>query len=86
MLAVPTVSSTVSVASAVVPVWSALITVVELVAGQDGGTAPWMGQDPNVSEGVDIVWRVDGQSSTIAFRIVIGDEGVGGAARAGRVT
>lgn len=55
MLTVPSVGSTVSVASAVVSVRSALIRVTELVTGQDGGSAPRMSQDPNVSEGVDVV-------------------------------
>jgi hypothetical protein len=43
VLAVPTVRPTVSVASAVVPVWSALVGVVELVTGQDCRRAPRMG-------------------------------------------
>ena len=86
MLADPPVSSTVSVASAVVPVRSALVVVTELVTGQDGGGAPWVSQDPNVSEGVDVVWRVYGQRRAVTFRIVVHNESVGGTARAGRVT
>ena len=43
VLAVPTVRPAVSVASAVVPVWSALVGVAELVTGQYGRTAPRMG-------------------------------------------
>ena len=86
MLATPSVSSTVSVASAVVPVRGALVVVAELVTREDGRSAPRMGQDPNVSEGVDVVWRVGVQSRAVAFRVVIDDEGVGGAARAGRIT
>jgi len=58
MLAVPSIGSTVSATSAVVPVRSTLVAVAELVTGKNGGSAPWMSQDPNVSEGVDVVWRV----------------------------
>lgn len=86
MLAVPSISSTVSIASSVVPVRSALIVVAELVARQDGGGAPWMSQDPNVSEGVDVVWRVYGQRRAVTFRIVVDDERVGRSAGAGRIT
>jgi len=86
MLTVPSVSSTVSVASAVVSVRSSLIRVTELVTGQNGRSPPRMGQYPNMSEGVDVVWRVDGQTLAVAFRIVGGDESVGSAAGAGRET
>jgi len=43
MLAVPSVSSAISVTSTVVPIRSALVGVAELVTGQHGGSAPWMG-------------------------------------------
>lgn len=86
MLTVPSISPTISTASAVAPVRTALSRVVELVTRQDGRSSPRMGQDPNVSEGVRVVRRVDGQSRTATLRIVIGDECVGRAARAGRVT
>jgi len=86
MLAVPPVSSSVSATSTRVPVWSALVAAAELVTGQNGGSAPWMSQDPNVSEGVHVIGRADGQRLAVTFRIVVGDECVGGAARAGGVT
>jgi len=60
MLAIPPVSPTVSIAGPIVSVWSALVAVTELVTGQNGGSAPWMSQNPNVGEGVDVVWGVDG--------------------------
>ena len=86
MLAVPSVSSSITVASAVVPVRSALIFVAELVAGKDRRSAPRMSQDPNVSEGVDVVRRVGVQGIAVTFRIVVGDEGIGSTAGAGGVT
>jgi hypothetical protein len=85
MLAVPSVGSAVSVTGTVVPVRSALIVVAELVTGKDRGSAPWMSQDPDVSEGIDIVRRVSVQGIAIAFRIVVGDESVGTTAGAGGV-
>jgi hypothetical protein len=42
-------------------------------------------QDPNVSEGVDVVWRVGVQGVSVTLRIVVRDECVGSAAGAGRV-
>lgn len=86
MLADPTVSSTVSVAGTVIPVRSALVVVAELVTRQDGGSAPRVGQDPNVSEGIGVVRRVDVQRRAVTFRVVVDDECVGRVARAGRVT
>jgi hypothetical protein len=85
VLAVPSVGSSITVASTVVPVWSALIFVAELVARKDSGSAPWVSQNPNVSEGVDVVWRVGVQGVTVSLRIMVGDECVGSAAGAGRV-
>ena len=85
VLAVPSVCPAVSVAGAVVPVRTALIVVTELVTGQDGGSAPGMSQDPDVSEGVDVARGAGGQSLEITFRIVVGDECVGTDAGAGRV-
>ena len=83
MLAVPPVGSAVPVTGTVVPVRSALVVVAELVTGKDRGSAPWVGQDPNVSEGVDVVRRVGVQGIAVAFRIVVGNESVGTAAGAG---
>jgi hypothetical protein len=77
MLAVPSVGSSIAVAGTVVPVRSALVVVAELVTGKDRGSAPRMSQDPNVSEGIDIVRRVSVQSIAVAFRIVVGNESVG---------
>jgi hypothetical protein len=39
-----------------------------------------------VSQGVDVVRRGDGQSCEVTFRIVVGDESIGRAARAGGVS
>ena len=86
MLADPTVSSTVSVAGTVVPVRSALVVVAELVTRQDGGSAPRVGQDPNVSEGIGVVRRVDVQCRAVTFRVVVDDKRVGRVAGAGRIT
>ena len=86
MLADPTVSSTVSVAGTVIPVRSALVVVAELVTRQDGRSAPRVGQDPNVSEGIGVVRRVDVQRRAVTFRVVVDDKRVGRVAGAGRVT
>lgn len=45
-----------------------------------------MCQDPHVSKRVHVVWGGGSQGLTIAFRIMVGDEGVGGAAITGRIT
>ena len=86
MLAVPPVCSVVSVTGPIVAVRTALIGITELVTGQDGGTSPRMSQDPNVSQDVRIIRRVDGQRCIAALCVVIGDERVRSVARAGRVT
>lgn len=44
-----------------------------------------MCQDPDVSKGVHVVWGVDVQGLAIAFRIVVGNEGVRGTAVTGRI-
>lgn len=86
MLTVPSVDSVVPAASAVVAVRTALIGSIELVTGQNGGVSPRMSQDPNANEGVRIIRGAGGQRCTAALRVMIGDERVRGAARAGRVT
>ena len=39
-----------------------------------------------MSQGVDVVRRGDGQSCEVTFRVVVGDESIGRAARAGGVS
>ena len=85
MLTIPAVSSTIAVTGTIISVGSARIRVAELIAGEDGGRAEGMGQDPYVSKCVRVACRVDCQSSPITFGIMVGDERVGGTAITGRV-
>ena len=77
MLTIPAVSSTIAVTGTIISVGSARIRVAELIAGEDGGRAEGMGQDPHVSKCVRVACRVDCQSSAITFGIMVGNERIG---------
>lgn len=77
VLAVPAVGSRISGASTRVSVGCARILIAELIAGQNGRRTEGMCQDPDVSERVHVVCGVYGQGLTVAFRVMVRDEGVG---------
>jgi hypothetical protein len=85
MLAVPTISSAIAGTSAVVSVGSTRIPVTELVAGENSRRTEGMGQDPHVSKRVHAC-GVKCQGISIAFGVMIGNEGVGRTAVAGRIS
>lgn len=86
MLTVPAIGPPVAGTSASVVVGGTRIPIAELITGQNGGRTEGVCQNPHVSKCVHVVWRVDGQGLTVAFRIVVGDEGIGGTAVTGRVS
>jgi len=86
MLAVPTVSSPITGASALVSVGGTRIHVTELIAGQNRGRTEGMCQDPHMSECVHVVCRVNRQGSPITFGVMVGNEAVGGTTVAGRIS
>ena len=86
VLTIPAIGSAIAGTCAGVSVGSAGIHTAELIAGEDGGRTERMSQDPDVSERVHVVRGVDGESLTVAFGIMVGDEGVGGTTVAGRIT
>ena len=86
MLTVPTVSSTIAGTGAVISVGSTRIPVTELIAGKNGGRTEGVRQDPHVSKCVHVVCGADCQGFSITFGVMIGNEGVGGTAVAGRIS
>ena len=85
VLAVPTISSPIATAGTVVPVGSTRIPIAELVAGKNGGRAEGVCQDPHMSKCIHVVCGAGCQGITVTFRIMVGNEGVGGTTVAERI-
>jgi len=86
MLAVPTVSSPITGAGAVVSVGGTRIPVTELIAGQNRRRTERMCQDPHMSKCVYVVCGVNRQGPPITFGVMVGNECVGGTAIAGGIS
>jgi len=86
MLAVPAVSSAIAGTSTVVSVGSTRIPVTELIAGKNCGRTEGVCQDPYMSKRVHVAGGASCQGLSITFGVMIGNEGVGGTAVAGRIS
>ena len=85
MLAVPAISSAVTITRTGVSVGSTRVPVAELITGQNGWGTERMCQDPHMSECVHIVCGAGCQCLAVTFGIMVGDEGVGGTTVTGRI-